>query len=80
MLTVCLPSGCKSLPIFCFEPQSRSVFTDGAFDLVRRTGREFSIDFQGDVQRSVGVGGEEADDFFGDLDEVDFGGVGLYLD
>jgi len=61
------------LPCLGFESERRCVFGDGAFCLVGGTVGEFGVDFEGDVDRRVGVAGEERDDLFGDLDETHFG-------
>ncbi len=56
------------LPRLRLETKGAGVFGNGTFDLVRRAGGKLGIDFEGDVQRGVGVAGEEGDDLFGDLD------------
>ena len=67
-------------PYLRLEAKAGCVFRDGSFDLVRCAAWEFRVDFDGDVQRGVGVAGEKSDDFFGDLNQSHFCGRSIDFD
>lgn len=68
------PNVWASLPFACTELKARRIFGYGSFQLVRGTFRELCVDFDGNLQGSGRVTGEQADDFFSDLDQTHFCG------
>ena len=74
------PPRLGSLPYLRLESKARGIFGDGSFDLVGCSGWEFSVDFDGDVQRCVGVAGEKGDDLVGDLNQSHFCGRSIDFD
>ena len=62
--------GVVLLPSLRFEAESCSVLCDSAFNLVGGSQRKLRVDLDRDVQRRVGVAGQEGDNFVSDLHET----------
>ena len=67
------------LPRLCLETERGGVFCDSSFNYVGGSKGKLCVDFDRNVQRCVGVAGEEGDDFVGDLHETHSGGGWRYF-